>query len=150
MPHGDMPRACAWLQMFGPDAPPLEWDEKGEYSRSKVELYYLAHAGKELSKEQLVSAMEGRWPAGLAEDEGGPNKYGERAARMRRVDAQSTLAQASVRLGGSRCWLAGSAQQTGHAVCSACAFDHTEVIKVSAGIGNASAAWHICAENDSQ
>lgn len=79
--------------MFGPDAPPLEWDEKGEYSRSTVELYYLAHAGKELSKEQLVSAMEGKWPEGLAEDEGGPNKYGERAARMRRVDARSTLAQ---------------------------------------------------------
>jgi hypothetical protein len=38
------------LQMFGPEAPPLPWDADGEYSRDKVELYYLSNAGQQLQQ----------------------------------------------------------------------------------------------------
>ncbi|KXZ56097.1 hypothetical protein GPECTOR_2g979 [Gonium pectorale] len=78
--------------MFGPDAPPLEWDAAGAYGRDRIELYYLAHAGRPLSREQLVDAVQGRWPAGM-EDAGGPERYGSRAARMRRVNPRHTLRQ---------------------------------------------------------
>ena len=33
--------------MFGPEAPPLPWDSRNEYSRGSIELYYLSHAGEE-------------------------------------------------------------------------------------------------------
>ncbi|GIM08199.1 hypothetical protein Vretimale_12284 [Volvox reticuliferus] len=36
--------------MFGPDAPPLQWDEAGDYTRDRIELYYLAHAGRPLNR----------------------------------------------------------------------------------------------------
>jgi hypothetical protein len=36
------------MQMFDPEAPPLEWDQEGEYTRSSVELYYLSHAGQQM------------------------------------------------------------------------------------------------------
>lgn len=39
--------------MFGPEAPPLEWDTAREYTRDRVELYYLAHAGKPLRKVRV-------------------------------------------------------------------------------------------------
>jgi hypothetical protein len=42
--------STASAQMFGPDAPPLPWDEAREYTRDRIELYYLAHAGKPLNK----------------------------------------------------------------------------------------------------
>ena len=32
--------------MFGPEAPPLEWDARKEYTRQSIELYYLSHAGE--------------------------------------------------------------------------------------------------------
>jgi hypothetical protein len=38
------------LQMFGPEAPPLPWDADGEYSRDRVELYYLSNAGQQLQQ----------------------------------------------------------------------------------------------------
>ncbi|EFJ45969.1 hypothetical protein VOLCADRAFT_105761 [Volvox carteri f. nagariensis] len=80
--------------MFGPDAPPLEWDEAGAYSRDRIELYYLAHAGKPLNMDQLVQAMQGHWPQGLDDaGDGGPERYGSRAARMRRVNPRHTLRQ---------------------------------------------------------
>jgi hypothetical protein len=37
-------------QMFGPSAPPLPWDSAGEYSRQRVEMYYLTHGGKPLTQ----------------------------------------------------------------------------------------------------
>ena len=40
--------------MFGPEAPPLEWDEDGIYKRSNLELYYLSNAATQLSDGQLV------------------------------------------------------------------------------------------------
>ena len=48
------------LQMFGPDAPPIEWDTGGEYKRERVELYYLTHAGHPLSEQQLIHAYKVR------------------------------------------------------------------------------------------
>jgi hypothetical protein len=38
------------LQMFGPDMPPLEWDADQEYSRQRVQLYYLSNAGQPLQQ----------------------------------------------------------------------------------------------------
>ena len=34
--------------MFGPEAPPLDWDVRKEYSRDRVELYFLCHAGESM------------------------------------------------------------------------------------------------------
>ncbi|KAG2430020.1 hypothetical protein HYH02_013848 [Chlamydomonas schloesseri] len=79
--------------MFDPEGPPLEWDERGEYKRDRIELYYLAHAGKPLNRDQLVEAMQGRWPSGLDGSSGGPEKYGSRAARMRKVNTKHSLRQ---------------------------------------------------------
>lgn len=44
------------VQMFGPGAPPLPWDTAGEYSRQRVELYYLTHGGKALSEVRRSDA----------------------------------------------------------------------------------------------
>ncbi|PNW80046.1 hypothetical protein CHLRE_08g375650v5 [Chlamydomonas reinhardtii] len=79
--------------MFDPEGPPLQWDGAGAYVRDRVELYYLAHAGRPLTREQLVEAMQGRWPTGLDAAAGGPEKYGSRAARMRRINPKHTLRQ---------------------------------------------------------
>jgi hypothetical protein len=38
------------VQMFGPEAPPLEWDFDSEYTRDRVELYHLSHAGAPLER----------------------------------------------------------------------------------------------------
>lgn len=48
--------------MFGPDSPPMVWDTHRNYSRERVELYYLGNAGPALTQQQLVSAMQGKWP----------------------------------------------------------------------------------------
>lgn len=77
--------------MFGPDAPPLPWDAAGEYTRDRVELYYLANAGTPLTLPQLEAAMAGRWPPGLDRDAEGPKRYGRGAARWARVDETKTL-----------------------------------------------------------
>ena len=39
--------------MFAPDAPPLQWDAAGEYTRARLELYYLAHAAAPLGLDAL-------------------------------------------------------------------------------------------------
>ncbi len=40
--------------MFGPEAPPLEWDTEGAYTRARVQLFYLAHAARPLGLEDLT------------------------------------------------------------------------------------------------
>lgn len=40
--------------MFGPGAPPLEWDSAGAYRREALEIYYLSHAASPLTEEQLA------------------------------------------------------------------------------------------------
>lgn len=69
--------------MFGPDAPPVGWDERNEYTRQRLELYYLSNAGAALSDSQLAEALAGRWPEGVAE--AGPKRYGKDAARWVKV-----------------------------------------------------------------
>jgi hypothetical protein len=104
--------------MFGPGAPPLPWDEGREYTRDAVELYYLANAGAPLTEAQLVEAMAGRWPSSAGggagggsaggasgsgsagidadadDDDGGPSRYGPKAAKWVKVDEAVTLRQA--------------------------------------------------------
>lgn len=77
--------------MFGPEAPPLDWDARGEYSRDAVELYYLSHGATPLSREALAEALHGGWPE--ARDEG-PKRYGPDAAGWVRVREGWALADA--------------------------------------------------------
>ena len=39
--------------MFGPEAPPLEWDTEGAYSRGAIEVYYLSNGAAPLTERQL-------------------------------------------------------------------------------------------------
>ncbi|KAJ9516584.1 hypothetical protein QJQ45_015246 [Haematococcus lacustris] len=67
-------------QMFGGDAPPLEFDQQREYNRASIELRYLSHAGKVLSRAQLVQALKtGSWPEDA--EASGPNRYGANASK---------------------------------------------------------------------
>ena len=48
--------------MYGPEAPPLDWDAAGEYSRPNIQLYYLSYAAKPLHRDQLVEVRRGSGP----------------------------------------------------------------------------------------
>jgi len=48
--------------MFAPDAPPLAWDAAAEYTRRRLELYYLAHAADPLGEDALAE-VGAVWPA---------------------------------------------------------------------------------------
>jgi hypothetical protein len=85
--------------MFGDGAPPLPWDAAGEYSRDRVELYYLANAGPPLTPDQLALAMAGRWPDGVDRDSEGPRRYGARAARWERAEEGESLREVLLRPG---------------------------------------------------
>ncbi|KAL4450020.1 hypothetical protein ABPG77_010689 [Micractinium sp. CCAP 211/92] len=74
--------------MFGSEAPPLEWDSRGEYSRQNIEVYYLSHAATPLSLDQLTEVYFGSWPE-VAEE--GPQRYGPKAAGWVRVREGWTL-----------------------------------------------------------
>lgn len=80
--------------MFGPEAPPLEWDARGQYGRGAVQLYYLSHAATPLTREELTEALFGSWPE---KEEAGPQRYGPRAAGWVRVREAWTLGQALAR-----------------------------------------------------
>eukprot|EP00775_Hariotina_reticulata_P012859 gene12859-12986_t len=75
--------------MFGPDAPPLEWDDSQEYTRDRVQLCFLSHAGPTLTQEQLVQALHGEWPE-LSED-AGLKRHGQGASHWATVDENMTL-----------------------------------------------------------
>ncbi|KAI7844146.1 hypothetical protein COHA_002281 [Chlorella ohadii] len=77
--------------MFGPEAPPLDWDSQREYSRDRIEVYYLSHAATPLSLDQLTEAFFGSWPEVQEE---GPRRYGPNAAGWVRVDERWTLREA--------------------------------------------------------
>jgi len=47
--------------MFAPDAPPLAWDAAAEYTRRRLELYYLAHAADPLGEDALAE-VGAVWP----------------------------------------------------------------------------------------
>jgi hypothetical protein len=38
----------------GPEAPPLVWDTEQQYTRDRLDVYYLSHSGKPISEEQLT------------------------------------------------------------------------------------------------
>lgn len=77
--------------MFGPEAPPLEWDAQGDYARGSLELYYLSHAATPLTLDQLTEAFFGSWPE---VEEEGPQRYGPNAAAWVRVQEGWTLRDA--------------------------------------------------------
>ncbi|KAF6259158.1 hypothetical protein COO60DRAFT_1622080 [Scenedesmus sp. NREL 46B-D3] len=77
--------------MFGPDMPPLEWDADQEYSRQRVQLYYLSNAGQPLKQNQLVDALHGQWPD--PDPQAGPKRYGEGASHWVAVDEALSLRQ---------------------------------------------------------
>ncbi|KAI3438195.1 hypothetical protein D9Q98_000632 [Chlorella vulgaris] len=74
--------------MFGPEAPALDWDAEGQYSRANLELYFLSHAATPLTVEQLSEVYFGGWPE---VHEAGPQRYGPNAAGWVRVEEQWTL-----------------------------------------------------------
>ena len=57
----------AVVQMFGPEAPPLPWDEGGAYKRGAIELYFCANVGTVLKEEQLVQSLQGQYPDNYVE-----------------------------------------------------------------------------------
>lgn len=69
--------------MFAPDAPPLEWDDTRAYTRNNLDLFYLSHGATPLTEDQLTEALYGGWPADVRDE--GPNAYGDKAARWRRL-----------------------------------------------------------------
>eukprot|EP00798_Chlamydomonas_sp_ICE-L_P019966 gene19966-26676_t len=77
--------------MFADDAPPLEFDTRKEYSRQRVEVYYLSYAGKVLNNDQLLQAMQGRWPEDFTDS--GPTRFGEKASKWKRVEEALTLGE---------------------------------------------------------
>jgi hypothetical protein len=53
--------------MFSEAAPPLPWDERKEYTRTHIKLYYCAYAGTILKESQLVEALQGEYPSNYVE-----------------------------------------------------------------------------------
>lgn len=74
--------------IFSPDAPPLEWDTENQYTRSRVEVYYLSNASKPMERNELIEALFGGWPPIVDE---GPQRYGEKRARWVKVDESDSL-----------------------------------------------------------
>lgn len=77
--------------MFGPDAPSIDWDTAGEYSRQRVQLYYLSNAGQPLKQDQLVDALHGKWPE--RDPQAGPKRYGSSSSHWVPVDESLSLRQ---------------------------------------------------------
>uniref|UniRef100_A0A383V5T9 Cns1/TTC4 wheel domain-containing protein n=1 Tax=Tetradesmus obliquus TaxID=3088 RepID=A0A383V5T9_TETOB len=77
--------------MFGPDAPSIDWDTAGEYSRQRVQLYYLSNAGQPLEQDQLVGALHGKWPE--RDPQAGPKRYGSSSSHWVPVDESLSLRQ---------------------------------------------------------
>ncbi|WIA28095.1 hypothetical protein OEZ86_010677 [Tetradesmus obliquus] len=77
--------------MFGPDAPSIDWDTAGEYSRQRVQLYYLSNAGQPLKQDQLVDALHGKWPE--RDPQAGPKRYGSSSSHWVPVDESLSLQQ---------------------------------------------------------
>ena len=52
--------------MFGPGAPPLQWDSENAYGRDRLEVYYLSHATQPLALGPLTEASGGGFGKGPA------------------------------------------------------------------------------------
>ncbi|KAL0051529.1 hypothetical protein WJX82_009385 [Trebouxia sp. C0006] len=77
--------------MFSPDAPPLDWDDEHQYTRDKLELYYLSHAARPLPLEQLTEVLYGGWPQDL--QDAAPQRYGPKASKWCRVSEKLLLGE---------------------------------------------------------
>ncbi|BDA47917.1 Tetratricopeptide repeat protein 4 [Coccomyxa sp. Obi] len=76
--------------MFSPEAPPLEWDRDHEYTRSRLETYYLSHAAEALASGELAEALHSGWPKSKDED-AMPSPYGKHAAKWVRINEEHSL-----------------------------------------------------------
>ncbi|GBG63184.1 hypothetical protein CBR_g36953 [Chara braunii] len=85
-------------QMFGEEAPPLEWDVRGEYTRRRIELYFQTNAYRTLSRPELVASfMEGqegtaRGGSAGAKEEESEERLDLLEKRWVKVDEKATLA----------------------------------------------------------
>ncbi|KAA6430080.1 MAG: hypothetical protein FRX49_00511 [Trebouxia sp. A1-2] len=77
--------------MFSPDAPPLDWDDEHQYTRDKLELYYLSHAARPLPLEQLTEVLYGGWPQDL--QDAAPQRYGPKASKWCQVSENLLLGE---------------------------------------------------------
>eukprot|EP00891_Asterochloris_glomerata_P002794 jgi/Astpho2/2794/gw1.00050.278.1_t len=76
--------------MFSPMASPLEWDEQHNYTRERLELYYLSHAATPLKQQELTEVSRtGGWTASHRE----PQRYGPKAARWVQVTEAELLGE---------------------------------------------------------
>lgn len=80
--------------MFGPEAPPLEWDAQRQYGRGSIEVYYLSHAATPLSLDQLTEARGGALGGGAV----GPGARGgwDGAQTRARLQHVGTFVRGSV------------------------------------------------------
>jgi hypothetical protein len=53
--------------MFSDGAPALPWDEKKQYTREHIKVYYCTYAGTILKESQLVEALQGIFPSDYVE-----------------------------------------------------------------------------------
>ena len=57
------------MQVFSPQAGALAWDDKGEYTRERVSLYYCSNAGRLLKESQIVDVLQGKYPDKFEEED---------------------------------------------------------------------------------
>lgn len=76
--------------MYGPEAPPLEWDSDRRYHRRAIEVYYMSYGAKPMDREGVVEALHGGWPS---IEEEGPARYGPSASQWVQVDESLTLGE---------------------------------------------------------
>lgn len=82
--------------MFGPTAPPLQWDDSGDYTRQRIQLYYLSYAAQAITEDELSEFLHGGWPDPQSEEEG-PSRYGQKAASWVQVPESLSLAEVLAR-----------------------------------------------------
>ncbi|GMH40625.1 hypothetical protein BSKO_08529 [Bryopsis sp. KO-2023] len=75
--------------MFGPEAEPISWDADKEYRRDTVDVYYLANAGKQFTRDELISTLAGQFSGDLSEY--GPKQYGDDAICWVKVEEWKTM-----------------------------------------------------------
>jgi len=89
--HESVPISAHLDEMFGPEAPPLEWDKSSQYKRHAIELYYLANCAKPMNEEQITDVFTGRSPRGFSDS--GPKRTGESKSGWVRVDETLALGE---------------------------------------------------------
>eukprot|EP01025_Chloroclados_australasicus_P045246 TRINITY_DN4939_c0_g2_i1.p1 TRINITY_DN4939_c0_g2~~TRINITY_DN4939_c0_g2_i1.p1 ORF type:complete len:393 (-),score=32.44 TRINITY_DN4939_c0_g2_i1:375-1553(-) len=75
--------------MFQDDTSSLEWDTNQEYTRSRIEIYYMANAGRAMNEEQLAQSLQGQWPKSFQDS--GPQRYGTNSSTWKLVNQNFKL-----------------------------------------------------------